>query len=477
MSLKKYFKTIHTDKKKLQTSTVSKAIPEKELKPDDDNVRIEFRTLKISEFQNKSIFLSANAGSGKTYEIFEFLKQHREYSTLLISYTKSVVVDIKKRLTDDLCVDVMTFDSLAFRNRNSILPFAHGSETYNSLYSARKVLCKAKGLYRINLDEYEQDLFYLNKDELKNELAKIFKYCMKHSINNVYINKLLMLYNYTFKKYDIIIVDEAQDLENIKRKILKSITNVKAKIYVGDPKQSLYCKKNVFDNIDINTNIVFNLTHTFRYGKGLVNFLNLHNCEEHTCYPTNTTQVMECSFASFYHNYGANVILISAWKNILKYVDYIENLEVRIDPKAMKEIQTDINKHKEYVKFHKQFLRSTGTDEKVYFESFNKEYLLEYKNEKWEQFVTVFNRIKSSRKRKRTGVLITTVHRAKGLQYDCVFVDKSCHPLHNTNPSSEKTKENIYYTALTRCKYVVAVSCNPKYIFGSYKRKDRKMMM
>ena len=467
MSLKKYFKP------SAENATDDDQVVDVEQKPYDDEVRQQFRALDVSGYKNKNVFLQANAGSGKTYEIYEFLKQHKECTTCVISFTRSVVKDIESKLPDEVTVDVMTFDSLASRNRNALLPYAPGGDTYCSLYYATSVLKKIKDLRYLNLEDYTTELLLMEKNDLQLELKEIFEYCMKHKINNCYLNKLLMLHKYAFKEYDVIFIDEAQDLEPLKRKILQSIVSVKAKIYVGDTKQSLYCDTNVFETIHPKNDIVFQLTHTFRYGNGLVNLLNRMGSEEHTCYPEKKTEIVNNSFEAYRQQFDVDVILISSWKRILKYMKYIESSVVEIDKKATKDLQKSINNHKEWSKLHQQFVDSNFQDEKRFFESKKKQHLLEFTSEKWEEFEVLFHNIRANRKKdKDKRIVITTVHRAKGLQYDNVYLDKSCHPDFNTNPCTEKLKENIYYTALTRCKHSLSGEVFNAFHFGSYKQKD-----
>ena len=51
----------------------------------------------------------------------------------------------------------------------------------------------------------------------------------------------------------------------------------KVKIYVGDPKQSIYYENNVFDG----KARTFTFTHTFRYGGEVVDLINMYG-NKHT---------------------------------------------------------------------------------------------------------------------------------------------------------------------------------------------------
>ena len=425
--------------------------------PYDEAKRKEFRSLNIEKFDNRRVFLSANAGAGKTHEIFKFVKNHQQYSICLLSYTRSVVKDIKKKMPKGLKMDVMTFDSLCLKNRNALLEFEPPDNTYISKFTAVKIMGKVSGMD--NISNYSR----LERIIIEDYLFELYEYCRDKNITNVYINKLLMLYKYEYKKYDVMIIDEAQDLDDLKRKFFqKKLQGNKAKIFVGDPKQSLYCENNVFDKVK-KEDVMLQLSHTFRYGSELVDMLNSGPCEHHSAFPNKKTKVFYRSLESCV--WKVQIVLISAWKHIIKYTHLIRDLKLAIDENAIKDIRGNIRSHHEYLKWRAMWQRTYQDhemSEKRYFEVKNKEHLLEFSNNRWGELESVLDAVQKNKKRKKGDIpMITTVHRSKGLQYNHVYVHESCFPEHNTNPSSIRMKDNIFYTAITRC--VMSVSIEHKY--------------
>ncbi len=414
--------------------------------PYDHKIRLQFRNLKVDNFDNQRIFLSANAGAGKTYEIMQFIRTHRKYSILLLSYTRSVVADIKKKLQFGGHVDVMTYDALCLKNRNIMLGDQRpDGSTFCSDFTARKI-------YRRCLDE-TYDGSNTEKWVIKHKLKTLYDICKKDKVQNTRINKALILYDYAYKEYDVVIVDEAQDLDILKRMFFEKQIPTKAKIFVGDPKQSLYCDTNIFETNKVG-DLCFKLTHTFRYGTQLIDLLN-NQSEKHTAFPVKKTRVVIDTLAN--HLTDVKLILISAWKHILDFIPFLRESLVTVDSAKLRDIEICIEKHRLFQRWNDKWTQQLGprgmADKTDFFEHHQKEYLLEFENNKWEELSIV---IKNRKKRKRgTGPKITTVHKAKGLEETHVYLHKSCFPEHNTNPCSIHMKDKIYYTALTRCKMSV----------------------
>jgi hypothetical protein len=425
-------------------------------KPDDESQRSLFRCLNVDEFDNRRVFLKANAGAGKTSEILKFVQQHQQYSICLLSYTRSVVLDIQKKMPKRLKMDVMTYDSLCLNNRNSLFEYKRPDKTFLSLHTANKVM---KHVLFEHDPHFVRDR--LEKNIIENHLPALYEHCKENDINNVTINKLLMLHRYCYKPYDIMIIDEAQDLDYLKRIFFdKKHIGTKAKIFVGDPKQSLYTESTVFDTIK-DDDIVVQLSHTFRYGSELVKLLNTGPCTLHSAFPDKKTKV---NCVSIEHCVTKmNVVLISAWKHIVNYTDLIGASQLTVDKKACESVENNFLNHKKYLKHFETYQKTYDThrmEQEDYFESINEEHLLEFQTKKWGELRNILSSQMGKRKRENVP-MITTVNRSKGLEYKHVYVDISCFPDHNTNPSSTRMKDNIFYTAITRS--MVSVNMPEKY--------------
>lgn len=431
--------------------------------PCDIKTREKFRTLNVDKFDNKRVFLSANAGAGKTREIIHFLQNHSNYSICLVSFTNSVVADIKKKLKEVHWknVDVRTYDSLCKENGDTLLKengdtlLGRGID-YEGFYSKKR----AATILRNCTDE---KITYENFNDLqwkiiRNHLDDLYKYCKRKNVRNGIVNKLLMFYKYVCKDYDIFIVDEAQDLETTKSKFFDTI-NKKATIFVGDPKQALYVENTIFDSIYDDEDVSLTLTHTFRYGSELIDLINSGPCDTHTAYSNKETNIYigrtidECIDK-------IDVILITAWKHVLAYAHLIKENKIFLSKKAIKGIRENIDNHKKYLVWKKIWLdtrREHSLTRDDFFELKKKEHLLEYDTNKWEEIETILANL-NPKKRSIHQALITTVFQAKGIEFSRVYIDDDCFPEGNTNPGSFRRKDNIFYTAITRCRKYLYMS-------------------
>jgi len=418
--------------------------------PCDIKTREKFRTLNVDKFDNKRVFLSANAGAGKTREIIHFLENHSNYSICLVSFTNSVVTNIKKKLenADMKNVDARTYDSLCLENGKTLLGPGDGSRD-GGFYSEKRAAtilrnCTDKKITYDNFNELQWKIIH-------NHLDDLYKYCKRKNVRNGIVYRLLMFYKYVCKDYDIFIVDEAQDLETIKSKFFDTI-NKKATIFVGDRKQALYVEDTIFDSVH-DEDVSLTLSHTFRYGSELIDLLNSGPCDTHTAYSNKETNLYigrtidECIDK-------IDVILITAWIHILPYARLIKEHKIFLSKKAIKNIQVKIDTHKTYLIWYKIWI-DTRQEHKLsrddFFEWKKKEHLLEYDTNKWEEIETILANL-NQKKRSKHQALITTVFQAKGIEYSRVYLDDDCFPEGNTNPGSFRMKDNIFYTAITRCR-------------------------
>lgn len=463
--------------------------------PDDIKIRKTFRSIDVEKYKNKRIFLSANAGAGKTSEIFKFIKNHKKYSFCLISYTKHVTEDFKKRMKNDLGKDykneydvtVMTYDSLCKRNRNDIYKEEKPWNTMNyySTTTAERIYgdCFKDDDTFTHIERYRHgreplETYILNTPGALDQLKD---YCLERKVaQNVHVNRLLILADYKYFKYDIIIIDEAQDLSMLQRTFIKRNRHLyKLCVFVGDLKQMIYNNSSVFDTIT-DEDKIYELTHTFRYGSDVIVLLNKgHTKAYHTSFLTTKTIIEHCTFNEYIQSHGKICILISSWKNILKYTELIKNRSMKLNAKSKNKIKNEIQFHKEYVKLYNIWTLSfRHITEQAFFRSRGKEGLMDYSDNKWEDLESILKYIeeieakeKKEKKRKRKSQIeIVTIHSTKGLEYDHVYLDDSCFPEYNTNPCSFRIKDNLFYTACTRACRSLGYNKKNEYVLYSFTR-------
>lgn len=396
-------------------------------RPEDLSVRKSFENLDVSKLDNEIVYLQANAGGGKTHSVINFLKKHPEWDILCLSHTRAATAEMSKRLRNNNGkVTFSTFDAMAKRNMKYLV---------QGLRICPQHITSLTYFHTLMKD------FHRHKCELLEYLR------MKRPMENFYMSRRLIAEEYCGKSYDIVIVDEAQDLDKNAIKFLtKHMEGNKAKIFVGDPKQAIYQDYSIFKNP---TNMTFKFTHTFRYDGELIDFINECSPEKHTSFKTSNTVYRKEDFKTFSKRYDTFHILVSKWSDISDF----DLTDVVVDKDGQKNIEKYRKKHREYIQVQNQYHRSTKMSEEEYFKSVNKLYLLDYSVER-------YNNVTFGNKTKKTKRFLTTIHRAKGLEFDNVFLSKGCVPLH-TDYGSVELRENLYYVALTRAKK--NVSCSELY--------------
>lgn len=423
--------------------------------PEDEEIRERFRTLDVSNYNNKRVFLQANAGAGKTTLIMDFLKNHREYNICIISYTNSVVQTVKRKLKKaKLECESVTFDGLCKRNKEELVGRIPWHVSEYSQYTALTIYKESIGdkKSKLLLDEHHQK--FIDDHE---EMKKLYNYCKRTKKSNVHSNLMLLYYKYVYREFDIFIIDEAQDLSKWKRRwfVDTKLPFVKAKIFVGDPKQSLYCDYNIFDTIK-KEDEHFKLTHTYRYGSDLIKYLNIRGYEYHTTFKDKRTRIHESiEIKDCIHK--VDFILVSAWKHVLNYLPYLLSKKCMIYKKGKDKIVEEIKNHKQYLLWKDKWLTNNPKklDQMKYFTENGKEHLFDYIDPKWEEMEAFLNLEKE-----KAPCAIATVHQLKGLEGKNIYLDISCYPQINSNPGSIRGKDNIFYVALTRAQYSVSLPRN-----------------
>ena len=411
----------------------------------DMNTRKKFENMKIYTFNNEKIFLCANAGSGKTTSSVNFVENHPESEIFILSYAKVNIADITKKLKERGClsnnVELGTFDSLCYRNRRKLHNPPPAKNGYHSNIPCTNAIDKC--FYR-----EEKKVTYNDIIEDENKLNTFAKYVIEKNLpHNMYIDRIVILYKFEYKKIDVFIIDEAQDLSLLQRLFFdKHIEGNKVKIFVGDDKQTIYHETSVLD--DIGDNVIYRYTHTFRFGSPLIGIINRYGTL-HTSSGTNQTRLMPVQTvddidAFFY-------VLISSWKDIIGFD--LSNFE--LENNDIKKIQGKVAKHRAYLKMSEQYARVSNKDltKEQFFTDRGALDLLDFHQEKW-LFIEEKIKEMKSKKRKRGAKknIIKTIHGSKGKEYNNVFIDPSCLPEYNNHPASWKKKDKMYYTAITRAK-------------------------
>ena len=225
---------------------------------------------------NKNLFIEAGPGSGKTTTILELLNQTQFYKKkLLVAFNKSIADEIRTKVNGT--ADVFTIHSISYRqllkrldtrfNLKELKSFILGKKFYHQYLKEYKdekkqnaflfKSAKLIDLYRLNLtdttleefmrlnDEYGADLTetevkrvlifadYLEEYNEKREKGFIIDFTDQLWLTKKFVKN--------FPKYDVVFIDEIQDLNPLQKYIVdKFISNSGRFVAVGDSRQAIY---------------------------------------------------------------------------------------------------------------------------------------------------------------------------------------------------------------------------------------------
>lgn len=262
---------------------------------------------------NKNIFVKATAGSGKTYLLLQLMKHTQPFKRcLFLAFNKSIAEELIRKVPSG--VEVSTIHSKAFRtflnafhfkpkiveNKNFVIAkkvidgktFGENKKRYFShlyniinLYNLLNLnlaftfedACKVCEMYGEEMNEYIwKDITAIDIKRKKYEDS-----LQKNSFCELdFTDMLLLTYKYVpdnfFPKYDVLFIDEAQDLNPLQRElILKMIKPNGRFIAVGDDKQTIYSFQgsnlSSFEILSTKPNTeIMPLSMTYRCGKKIV---------------------------------------------------------------------------------------------------------------------------------------------------------------------------------------------------------------
>lgn len=224
-------------------------------------------------FQNTedNINISAVAGSGKTTVLIELLKFiPDDKSALFVAFNNSIVDELKNRVEHKYNVEISTIHSYGWRailsrygsrvrlNPNKVLGKVEMAlKEYEEGVTRKKgyyfyIIPKLVDLMRCNLvnpnkeDIMKMSLYYdIDIDEFEIELAlKVFE---KMNRDKSQFDFMDMIYqpivdpHIRLKKYDFVFCDESQDFSKAQQEVIRRSLNRKGRlITVGDEHQGIY---------------------------------------------------------------------------------------------------------------------------------------------------------------------------------------------------------------------------------------------
>lgn len=226
----------------------------------------------------------AGPGAGKT-TIFKEIIQCNEYKDkkiLILSFINKLITDLENDFKDFHNIEVKTLHAFAKKHLGSIRLFENFEDVVSEdyLYIEDKSFDYSKHLLMNQLSDItnpDEFIFYKERKKFYEQKQKDKIYSFDSSI--LVINSYFEKYTEKVPQYDLILIDEFQDFNELEYNLIK-ILNTKSKIIiVGDDDQSLYEFKLARPSIirslykDVNKES-FSLDYCWRCTEVIVNSVN-----------------------------------------------------------------------------------------------------------------------------------------------------------------------------------------------------------
>ena len=445
------------------------------------------------------VMVYAGAGTGKTTTIVQSAKSVRGRKGFL-AFNKKISTELGEKLPSDC--EAMTFHSLGFsaikmQNRGSrvdnkkvykIIKSVLGK--YNSAPALNKLVSLSKSaLVDANdkdsllalIDEYNIEFDGLSDRTTALEyFPTIINNCMDTSVvdfdDMVWLPVVMDL---TVKHYDVLFVDEAQDFNEVQRKLILKSCNGGRMIVVGDPKQAIYGFRGADSgSMDIFRSTlaksdrgvkIFPLSITWRCPSSVVAEANRF-FKDYTCREDAPEGEVNAN-VSFNPSVGdlvlcrTNAPLVGECFNLIaqgvpayvlgRDIGYSLKLLVnKVTENGSMRIEQFIPQFNAHVQVASEAFRRADKDKAVESLQDKAQCILHLTGNTNTVQGLLDNINKIFGDGKKRGVIFSTIHKAKGLEADNVWILKPeimPHPM--AKSVSDKAQErNLCYVAITRAK-------------------------
>lgn len=481
-------------------------------------------------FQGTEVNLCINAapGSGKTTILKELWELSQDEATLYLAFNKSIVTEASSKMRKKAYSAIHTFNGLGARLCSSVFKsklnsnkvYFHIKDKVEHLLSEKTrerdkySLFSLVGYCKSNLDlislqyprqneEKIRDLieFYDLEDYegIEQHVATVLSSSNNDTKTIDFNDQLLLpvLYELEFPFYELCLVDEAQDVNNIQREMLRRLgmrNTALRYVYVGDSHQAIYSFRGALsDSLEVLSDEFicarYPLTYTYRCAKAIVeraqaiwpdDIRYLDSAAEGIVRCTNTEErEINTSFKAYARQYPVTI----AEESWCQHSFILCRTMAPLVSFAYQLLRAHIPCHVKGRDIGNSFIRYIQKSNTVYVNDF-----LAYMTDDIEQQIAIAQRQKKDDKVLRLydkletltifcemsgslfmadvvsvicdlfqegkGITLSTIHRSKGLEADKVFIlapDLMPHPL--AKKSWERVQEkNIEYVAVTRAK-------------------------
>ena len=444
------------------------------------------------------VIVNAGAGTGKTFTIVEGANRASEARKGFLCFNKSIQTQLQERLPEG--VEAKTFHALGMKAvRDSVGRikvnnwkvkniidgilgrdyFAQPLVKLISLVKGSMIDCTDnKEIYKL-IDEYNIEFKTPREEVMGVDLVcQILDECKKQT-NEIDFDDMIWLplvNNYPLPQFDILFVDEAQDFNEMQRQLVLACTENGRCIIVGDKNQAIYGFRGadsgsmaIFENqLKARGNTVnsFGLTLTWRCPKSVVAEANRYvkdfNCldtaedgQVHVNAYLNPQKgdMVLCRYnaplvSAFYdlitQGKSAYILGRDMHKGLVNYVKKITKHNNMSSEEFMNLLTIDFRvNHAKLIDADKQNQANTLSDK---FECVK---IFASKADTVGGIIAEIERLFNSKT--KGDIQLSTVHKAKGLEADNVFIlatERMPHP----KASNMQEERNICYVAITRAK-------------------------
>ena len=447
---------------------------------------------------NNDVIVNAGAGTGKTFTIVEGANRVNANRMGFLAFNKSIATELAERLPEH--VEAKTFHALGMKAVRDAVGrtkvnnwkvkniidgilgrdyFAQPLVKLISLVKGSMIDCTDnKEIYKL-IDEYNIEFKTPREEVMGVDLVcQILDECKKQT-NEIDFDDMIWLplvNKYPLPQFDILFVDEAQDFNEMQRRLVLACSQVGRCIIVGDKNQAIYGFRgadsgsmSIFENqLKARGKTVksFGLTLTWRCPKSVVAEANRYvkefNCLETAedgqvhvnayLNPQKGDMVM-CRYnaplvSAFYdlitQGKSAYILGRDMHKGLVNYVKKITKHNNMSSVEFMNLLTVDFSvNHAKLIDADKQNQANTLSDK---FECVK---IFASKADTVGGIIAEIERLFNSKS--KGDIQLSTVHKAKGLEADNVFIlatERMPHPK-ATNMQEER---NICYVAITRAK-------------------------
>lgn len=382
--------------------------------------------LQAIESEESKIFVTAPPGSGKSATLIEAAKRFYEinpdYKITIITFTRKATQEIKDRIGAVGNLEISTIHSWAWKrlcdigNEYGFVPHLLEEETIKTIL---KRLCSLRKQYYINqfmlynyvMGNYNIDVDDRTKRSFETIALDYVKFKRKNSLYDftdlpLYLYDVMNEYEIDINDIDGLFVDEFQDVDEVQLAVFNKV-NCKKKFYIGDPRQSIYQFRSAVDDVisRLTGFTFYNLTRNYRSYQEIIDYAETVRiqgkqlAEDGETLVASSIDYIDSSDIVCERGFGGKVIAVSTFG---KATDCVNGNAVN-DSLAVKEFLED-----------------------------NKTQILCRSNKQVKKLQTL------------GFINVSTVHQAKGLEYDNVIVVDA--------PITGNEELNICYVAITRAK-------------------------